>query len=273
MLIKKTVVACALLVAVTQVHAHRQWLLPSSTQIDAKEAWVTIDGAVSENLFDFDTNALALDNLQIVAPDGSLLSPSNSVTTKFRSSADIKLAQKGTYKISQSSQNIMATYTLNGESKRWRGTEENMTQIPSAAKDINVSRTFTRLETYVTVDKATNSVLSMTTGQGLELLPLNHPNELFSKESTRFKVLLDGKPLVNHMVSIIAGGVRYRGILGEITAVSDKNGVIEVTWLNAGMYYLKITYPQADEMLVDGKRPAMPTKRYNYALTAEVLAQ
>lgn len=272
MLIKKALVTCTLLVTMTQAHAHRQWLLPSSTQIDAKEAWVTIDGAVSENLFDFDTNALDLDNLQIVAPDGSLLSPSNSVTTKFRSSADIKLAQKGTYKISNVSQNVMASYTLNGESKRWRGTEENMTQIPSEAKDINVSRTFTRLETYVTVDKATDSVLSMT-GQGLELLPLNHPNELFSKESTRFKVLLEGKPLVNHMVSIIAGGVRYRGILGEIAAVSDKNGVIEVTWLNAGMYYLKTTYPQAGEMLADGKRPAMPAKRYNYALTAEVLAQ
>lgn len=273
MLIKKALLTCTLLVTMTQAHAHRQWLLPSSTQIDAKEAWVTIDGAVSENLFDFDTNALDLDNLQIVAPDGSLLTPSNRVTTKFRSSADIRLVQKGTYKISNTSHNVMATYVLNGESKRWRGTEDKMAQeIPTEATDINVSRSFSRLETYVTVNKITDSVLSMT-GQGLELLPLNHPNELFSQEKTHFKVLLDGKPLINKLVSIIAGGVRYRGILGEITAVSDKNGVIEVKWPNAGMYYLKIAYPQADEMLADDKRPDMPPKRYSYALTLEVLPQ
>ncbi|MBK7301532.1 MAG: hypothetical protein IPI79_15310 [Moraxellaceae bacterium] len=48
-------------------------VLAFSTQIDAKEAWVTIDGAVSENLFDFDSNALALESLQIIAPDGSTI--------------------------------------------------------------------------------------------------------------------------------------------------------------------------------------------------------
>ena len=57
-IIQKTVLAMSLLVVLPQAQAHRQWLLPSSTQIDTKEPWVTIDGAVSEQLFDLDTNAL-----------------------------------------------------------------------------------------------------------------------------------------------------------------------------------------------------------------------
>lgn len=267
---KKTILTLSLLMLFPQAQAHRQWILPSSTQVDGKEGWVTIDGAVSENLFDFDSNALALDNLQIIAPDASQLKAETVLKSKFRSSADIKLPQKGTYKISQTSQNVMATYRLNGEEKRWRGTEEKMAQeIPVEASDIKVSRTYNRLETYVSYDTATESVLKPA-GQGLELLPLSHPTELFAQETTRFKVLLDGQPIANSKVSVIAGGVRYRGILNEITAVSDKDGVISVKWPFAGMYWLKAAYPQLAEM-ADGKRPPMPEKRYSYAATLEVL--
>ena len=267
---KKTIFALGLLMLFPQAQAHRQWLLPSSTQVEGKEGWVTIDGAVSENVFDFDSNALALDNLQIMAPDASQLKAETMVKTKFRSSADIKLAQTGTYKISQYSQNVMATYRINGEEKRWRGTEDKMAQeIPAEAIDLKISRNYNRLETYVTYGSSTNSVLKAE-GQGLELLPLNHPTELFAQESTRFKVLLDGQPIANSKVSVIAGGVRYRGVLNEITAVSDKDGIISVKWPFAGMYWLKASYPELPEM-VDGKRPAMPEKRYSYAATLEVL--
>ena len=55
---------------------------------------------------------------------------------------DSKLSQKGTYRISQASQNVMASYSLNGEQKRWRGTEEKMAkELPVDTKDIKVSRT------------------------------------------------------------------------------------------------------------------------------------
>ncbi len=272
-IIQKTVLAMSLLVVLPQAQAHRQWLLPSSTQIDTKEPWVTIDGAVSEQLFDLDTNALLLDNLLITAPDGSAVMPETSHKGKFRSSVDIKLSQKGTYRISQASQNVMASYSLNGEQKRWRGTEEKMAkELPVDAKDIKVSRTFARLETFVSAGKPSPNVLTPI-GQGLELVSVNHPNELFAKETAKFTVLLDGKPLANTAVSIIAGGVRYRGILGEIKAQSDANGVVQVTWPYAGMYWLNVNYPKAAEMQADGTRAPMPEKRYTYAATLEVLPQ
>lgn len=266
---KQTIVALSLFALLPQAHAHRQWLLPSETNVDAKEAWVTIDGAVSENLFDFDTNAIALDNLEVLTPDGSQVKPDLVVKTKFRGTADIKLTQKGTYKITQNAINVMASYQLNGEEKRWRGTEEKLTQeIPAEATELKVSRSYNRLETYVTNDKATNTVLKAA-GTGLELLPLSNPTELFAKETTRFKVLLDGQAVPNSKVAIIAGGVRYRGVLNEVTAVSDKDGIISVKWPFAAMYWLKASYPQLPEM-VDGKRPPMPEKRYSYAATVEV---
>ena len=34
--------------------AHRQWVLPSSTVLSAADPWVTVDAAVSNELFYFD---------------------------------------------------------------------------------------------------------------------------------------------------------------------------------------------------------------------------
>ena len=267
---KKVVLAVSLLAALPSAQAHRQWLLPSSTQIEAKDAWVTIDAASSEDLFDFDNNALPLDGLQITAPDGSTITPESITKTKFRNSADIKLLQKGTYKVSVVSQNVMANYTLKGEQKRWRGTEDKMaTEIPAEAKDVKVSRTYNRLVTFVTSGKPTDSVLKAV-GQGLELEALSHPNELFAKEKSTFKVLFDGKPLANNVVTIVAGGVRYRGVLNEITATTNAQGEFNVTWPFAAMYWLKLSYPSASTMKMES---APPEKRYSYAATLEVLPQ
>lgn len=251
--------------------AHRQWLLPSDTQVDAKEAWVTIDGAVSENLFDLDGNALALDGLRILAPDGTTLEPQNAGKSKMRSSFDLRLPQAGTYKVSVLSQNVMAAYTLNGESKRWRGSESSLAkEIPAEAQDLKVSRTYGRLDTFVTSGKPSHTVLAPS-GEGLEIIPLSHPTELLAGDSTRFRVLLDGKPLSGQVVSVVPGGVRYRGVLNEQAVATDAQGEFAVTWPFAGMYWLNTSYPKREEMAADGKRPDAPAKRYNYAATLEVL--
>ena len=110
-------------------------------------------------------------------------------------------------------------------------------------------------------------------GQGLELVALSHPNELFAKEISTFNVLFDGKPLANAVVTIAAGGVRYRGVLNEITATTNAQGEFNVTWPFAEMYWLKLSYPSAPTMKIEGAPVEMPEKRYSYAATLEVLPQ
>lgn len=58
----------------TTAQAHRQWLLPASVQTDNRDGWITIDAAISENLFYFDHNPMDLDGLSIVGPQASRLS-------------------------------------------------------------------------------------------------------------------------------------------------------------------------------------------------------
>src|SRR5690606_21172218 len=80
-------------------NAHRGWLLPSMTVISGDKPWVTVDAAISNDLFYFEHFPMRLDGLAIVAPDGKPAQAQNSATGRYRSTFDVELTQSGTYKI------------------------------------------------------------------------------------------------------------------------------------------------------------------------------
>ena len=102
-------------------HAHKTWLLPSAT-VSTVDQWITVDAAVSNDLFYFNHVPLRLDALAITAPDGSKASPENASTGKYRSTFDVHLTQNGTYKLAVVNQGLFASYEEKGAPKRWRGT-------------------------------------------------------------------------------------------------------------------------------------------------------
>ena len=59
-------------------HAHRAWILPSATVVSGDKAWVTIDGAISNNLFYPNHNAMNLDSVTVTAPDGTKVGIENA---------------------------------------------------------------------------------------------------------------------------------------------------------------------------------------------------
>ena len=151
---KKSLMAVALLAAISSAHAHRQWMLPSASQVEGKEPWVTVDAAVSEDLFDIGANALKLDGLVITAPDGKVVAADQTSVGKQRASVDLKLTQTGTYRFVLASETAMASYKQNGETKRWRGNAADLKkEIPAGVEELTVTTTVGRLETYVTNDK------------------------------------------------------------------------------------------------------------------------
>jgi len=255
--------------------AHRTWLVPSATVVSGREAAVTVDGAVSEDLFEYDTNALVLDKLSIVAPDGSLVAPENLATARRRSSFDVKLAQPGTYRIVNFSESVFANYKLGGEPKRWRGTAEAMAkEIPADATELQVTRMQNRVETWVSHDgkgekagEKTGGKAFAPQGTGLEFVPLTAPTDLSAGDSSSFRVLLDGKPTANLDVTILRGGNRYRYKLGEIALKTDAQGQFSVKWPEAGRYWIGVNHS------VRAAEGTPPTRRVNASATVEVLPQ
>jgi len=252
-------------------YAHKPWLLPSTTLVESKDAWVTVDAAISEDLFTVDHQPLRLDSLVVTGPDGARVEPKNAVTGRLRSTFDVQMAKAGTYKVTVLQQNVMASYKLNGENKMYRGNEEGLKTLPAGAEDVKVSRTEGRLETFVSANKTDEAVFKPT-GAGLEMVPVTHPNDMHAGEKATWRFLLDGKPAVNQAFSLIPGGVRYRGTLGEIRQSTDAKGEITFTLPDAGMYLVTSSWPVVAAPQPGQPRPFVP-RRVTYAATVEVLPQ
>jgi len=228
--------------------------------------WITVDAAVSNDIFYFNHVPLRIDNLAITAPDGSTVTPQNISTGKYRTTFDLQLAQNGTYRISNGNSGLNASYKIGEETKRWRGTPEAFAkEIPADAKELQVTQSQSRVEAFVTAGKP--SALK-TSGIGLELVPVTHPNDLFAGETAHFKLVIDGKPAAGLKVEIIPEGSRYRAKQNEIDLTSDADGAFSVTWPSAGRYWLEVTSTDDKTSIPQAKQ-----RRLSYVATFEVLPQ
>lgn len=257
--------------------AHRGWLLPSATVLSADQGWLTVDAAVSNDLFYFEHQPMRLDNLQVLAPDGAALAPENRNTGRYRSTFDVRLERNGTYKIAVVGGTLITSYKHGGETRRVRGTAESIRkEIPAEAQAVQVTRNQSRTEVFVTAGKPTDRVLQPA-GSGLEMAPLTHPNDLFVGDEAQFRFLLDGKPAAGVQVVVIPGGIRYRDQLSEMQRVTDEEGRIALTWPAPGMYWLNAT--QGAGRGAAAPPPAVagtierPDRRTSYSATLEVLPQ
>src|SRR3954465_15253003 len=101
-------VLAVLLCAPLTAEAHRVWMLPSATVLSGDDVWITVDAAVSNDLFYFEHFPLRIANLggpsaevpgmrgragqlTITAPDGSNVPHSNGATGRYRSTFDVPI--------------------------------------------------------------------------------------------------------------------------------------------------------------------------------------
>lgn len=289
-----TLAAAAVLALPGAVHAHRSWLLPSGTIYSGQLPWVSVDAAVSNDIFYYEHNAAGLDNLVVIGPDGQPVQAENQAKGRYRSVFDVKLEKPGTYRIALVNEGMTASFKVGTETKRLRGTAESLARdIPANAEDLRVSQSQGRVETFVTSGKPTIDALKPT-GRGIELVPVTHPNDLVEGDTATFRFLDNGKPAAGYAATVILAGLRYRSELGEIRSTTDDKGEIKVKWPAAGMYWVNIAPPRAPGMVgpgaggpgaaaaptADAPRPAPPgpagtlaepVRRSGYSLTLEVL--
>lgn len=270
---KKTLLAVALATLSLSASAHRGWLLPAMTNVEGKEPYVTIDGAISEGLFDLDHIALKLDAATLTDPDGVVTPVPTPMMGKQRSTFDLKLSKTGTYKISLVTQSVMASYKdATGETKRFRGSEADFAKaIPAGTAGVRTVRQHARLETFVTANRASTGALKPS-GVGLEMVPVTHPTDLRTGETATWRFQLDGKPLANFQFSFTPGGVRYRGVLNEQRLTTNAKGEASVKLPAAGMYWLHAGYPVSAEKGMSESGPA-DARRFSYAATLEIVPE
>ena len=278
--------AAALCLLPLSAIAHKQWLVPSATVVAGTDPWITIDAAVSNQLYYPDHVAMRLDSIAITAPDGSVSKPQNPATGKYRSVFDVQLAQQGTYRIANLSGGVSARWdtpeslaaakaakdgkapadgAARGGFLRNATPEDLANKIPKNALNVQVTEGVGRVETFVT-QGAPSAIAA--TGKGLELAPVTHPNDLFAGEEATFKLLVDGKPAAGLEIEIIRGGTRYRNAQDELKVTTAADGSFKVTWPDAGMYWLEASTTDARTSVPQAKQ-----RRLMYVATLEVLPQ
>lgn len=237
-LAKRLLIAAAVAsLSIGAAEAHRAWIVPSSSIVSGDNAWVTFDAAISNDLFFPDHRPMGIEQIAITAPDGASLTPQNATVGQYRTTFDLKLDQKGTYRIAQASNGLNASWQEAGQPKRWRGTmEEYVAQGIDKKPGVELTASSRRIETFVTNGAPTDI---KATGKGLEMVPVTHPNDLYSGEEIAFKLMDNGKPAAGVEVTVIAGGDRYRAAAGELTLKSGADGSVKFKLENAGMYWLE----------------------------------
>jgi uncharacterized GH25 family protein len=261
------VVALFVMLVPAVSEAARPWLLPSQTVLARSGGWVAVDAAMADDLFSFNQGALQIDALAVSGPDGQSVAPQNVAKSRSRASFDLELRQPGTYRIAVADDAVMARWEEEGKPKRWRGNAAEMAAgIPANAAKLDVEQVQRRVETFVSV--GTPSELKAVAGSGIELVPIQHPNDLYARETTKFRFLLDGKPARDLQVEVIAGGTRYRDAPDEMTFKTNADGDIAIAWPAAGMYWLEVSVQ--DE---HATAPGVKKRRASYAGTFEVLTQ
>ncbi len=228
--------------------------------------WITVDAAVSNDLFYFNHQPLNVDGLAIVTPDGSQQKPENVAKGRFRNTFDVHLTAPGTYRITSGGSFVMASYEVDGERKRWRGTPAAFAiEVPKDAQKLEVTQGSNRVETFVTSGKPTVAAFKPT-GVGLELQPVTHPNDLVAGEAATFQLLIDGKPASDLKVTAVPGATRYRDKQDEIVATTDADGRFSIKWPEAGLWWINASLRDAKTSLPQAKE-----RRASYAATLEVM--
>lgn len=248
--------------------AHKMWLLPSATNVSGTDPWVTVDAAVSNDLFYPDHVPGDLARLVITAPDGQTAKPDNAITGKYRSVFDLHLTQQGTYKLALVNAGVFASYEQGGQKKRWRGDAANLAkELPADARQVEVSEAVNRVETFVSNGKPNEAALKPG-GRGLELVPVSHVTDLVAGEGATFQLLLDGKPASDIKVSAIAGATRYRNAQDGFDVTTGKDGKFTLAWPHAGMYWINASTQDDKTSVKQAKQ-----RRLSYTATLEVLPQ
>jgi uncharacterized GH25 family protein len=98
--------------------AHRQWLLPSTTTLAGTSEYVTVDAAVSNDLFYADHMAIDPAQVKVWAPDGSEGKIENAAKGQYRSTFDVKIDKPGTWMIGMERSGVMGTFKVGAET--WR---------------------------------------------------------------------------------------------------------------------------------------------------------
>ncbi|MCR6651387.1 MAG: DUF4198 domain-containing protein [Cellvibrionaceae bacterium] len=244
--------------------AHTPYLVPTAFE-PLHDGWISLDAGFADVFFQSDV-AFDQGDFKIQTPKGQWVAPGRYEQLTTRSLVEHQLKEEGTYRFSTGLRKaaVFRMYEIGGERKFTRDPAE---VLPEGAKLLDHYQSATRAETYVSLKAPTQAALKPL-NQGLEIVPLTHPNDLYTGETLRVALLLDGKPLAGKELSVFAGHDGSEQEIAKQKALTDAEGRAEFKFETPGVYLL-----YARQSAPAPKGAPAPNYGYVYTLTFAVNPQ
>lgn len=242
--------------------AHTPYLAPASFE-PMHGNLVTLDAAFGEELFVpevvFDNSVFA-----VVGPDGTRVPADSVQRLKTRAVVEHALTGKGTYRFSSGQRlgAVFRTWELDGKKE---STRDPAKALPAGATLLAHYQSVNLSEAYVTLGAPTRTALAPY-GNGLEIVVVTHPSDLYTGEHFAIEVRFDGAPLPGAKVEIFPATGDGRSKQAAATLTTDAAGKARFDLARAGTWLAIVRHR--------GKAPAgaaAPEYGYGYTLSFRVL--
>lgn len=244
------------------VLAHTPYLAPTHFE-PVRGGYVSFDAAFAEEFFVpevvFDNSAPA-----VLGPDGERRPFDQVLSLKTRLVLEHQLPAEGTYRFSTGPRlgAVFRTWELDGERQSSR---EPDVVVPEGARNLAHFQSLTLAEAYVSHTRPDRAALKPY-GQGLELVAISHPTDLYVGERFELVVQFEGRPLPEQTVEFSEAVWTSDRSPRTLSLRSDANGRVSLPLEQAGAW-LALTRHRAP---APAGAPA-PEYSHSYTLSFRVL--
>lgn len=247
----KLFAAAALLTIPGLASAHRMWLLPSGTIFSGTDSWVTVDSAVSNDLFYADHQPGRIEWVKVWQPDGTPGHIQNGSTGRYRSVFDVQLDKPGTWKIGSEMSGIMGSFKVDGVEKRVGGRggppgPNGVRQPPLTVADIPANATdVTHRDAGPQRDLRhggrADAHRPETRGQGAGVRSRHPPRRIGRGRDGEVPLPGRRQACAEPEGHDRPRRQRYRDAEGAKEVTTDAQGLLSYAWPAAGMYWVNAT--------------------------------
>ena len=225
-------VAAGLIAITGSSHAHQQWVSPNFVYQSGESAWLSFDHTFGDRRFQPGSGPSSYYSWWIVGPDGFKRNVPNLFLGRTRTVGEIELSEPGTYRIEAVEDRMPWTQIKVDGKNLWQpGTRADFDGF-----DIERSIVyFNKSATYVTLGSVSHSLLSGT-GDPLEIVFEDHPNDLYEGKEFEVRVLASGEPLANQEVRVFSDF--GEGHDASATCNTNANGSCDLSMPAPGRYLL-----------------------------------
>ncbi|MDQ1153763.1 DUF4198 domain-containing protein [Brevundimonas sp. SORGH_AS_0993] len=216
--------------------AHSPYLRPNVFDATRRDH-VTVEAAFTEEVFNAEV-AMRSDHFHVLGPTGD--APITAVTyLRDLAVFEAPTPVDGLYRLSSGPREGRASKMYRA-ADGWRMVGEEDGPPPPGAELVDV-QSITVAEVYVTRG-APDAAALRPLGRGLELLPLIQPGDIVAGEDAAFRLLFDGRPVADAVVTVFREAGQYDGRTIEAELRTDASGEIRLRVSDPGAYMTQVRH-------------------------------